>query len=99
MQNPMGMMGQLQKMQEQMQLAQAKLAEETVSYTAGGGAVKVTVTGDQRCTEVLVDADLLKDGDVDMVQDLLLAAFNGALDASRALALERLGPLAGGLPF
>lgn len=99
MQNPMGMMGQLQKMQEQMQLAQAKLAEETVSYTAGGGAVKVTVTGDQRCTEVLVEADLLKDGDVDMVQDLLLAAFNGALDASRALALERLGPLAGGLPF
>lgn len=99
MQNPMGMMGQLQKMQEQMQAAQAKLAEETVSYTAGGGAVKVTVTGDQRCTEVLVDADLLKDGDVEMVQDLLLAAFNGALDASRALALERLGPLAGGLPF
>lgn len=98
-QNPMGMMGQLQKMQEQMQAAQAKLAEETVSYTAGGGAVKVTVTGDQRCTEVLVDADLVKDGDVEMVQDLLLAAFNGALDASRALALERLGPLAGGLPF
>jgi hypothetical protein len=99
MQNPGGMMGQLQKMQEQMQLAQAKLAEETVSYTAGGGAVKVTVTGDQRCTEVVIDADLLKDGDVEMVQDLLLAAINGALDASRSLAVERLGPLAGGLPF
>lgn len=94
-----GMMGQLQKMQEQLQLAQEKLADETVSYTAGGGAVKVTVTGDQRCTEVIIDPDLLKESDVEMVQDLILAAFNGALDASRNLALERLGPLAGGLPF
>jgi DNA-binding protein YbaB len=47
--NPMGMMGQLQKLQEQLQEAQAKLADETVTASAGGGAVKVTVTGDQRC--------------------------------------------------
>ena len=99
MQNPGGMMGQLQKMQEQLQLAQAKLADETVTYTAGGGAVKVVVTGDQRCMSVEIDPELLKDGDVEMIQDMVLAAFNGALDASRALALDRLGPLAGGLPF
>jgi nucleoid-associated protein EbfC len=95
----MGMMGQLQKLQEQLQEAQDKLAEETVSGTAGGGAVKVVVTGDQRCCSVEIDPELLKDADVEMLQDMLLAAINNALDASRELAAERLGPLAGGLPF
>jgi DNA-binding YbaB/EbfC family protein len=94
-----GMMGQLQKLQEQLEQAQAKLAEETVSGSAGGGAVKVTVTGDQRCKGIEIDPELLKDVDVEMLQDLLLAAFNNAIDASRNLASERLGPLAGGLPF
>lgn len=98
-QNPMGMMGQLQKLQEQLQEAQAKLAEETVTATAGGGAVKVTVTGDQRCTAVEIDPEILQDADVEMLQDLMITALNGALDKSRELAAERLGPLAGGLPF
>ena len=98
-QNPMGMMGQLQKLQEQLAAAQAQLAEETVAGTAGGGAVKVVITGDQRCKSVEIDADLLKDADIELLQDLLLAAFNNALEASRNLAADRLGPLAGGLPF
>jgi DNA-binding YbaB/EbfC family protein len=93
------MMGQLQKLQEQLEAAQAQLAEETVTSTAGGGAVKVTVTGDQRCRAIEIDPELLKDGDVDRVQDLILTAFNSALDKSREMAAERLGPLAGGLPF
>jgi len=94
-----GMMGQLQKLQEQLEQAQAKLAEETVSGSAGGGAVKVTVTGDQRCKGIEIDPELLKEADVEMLQDLLLAAFKNAIEASRHLASERLGPLAGGLPF
>jgi DNA-binding YbaB/EbfC family protein len=102
-----GMMGQLQKLQEQLQQAQASLAEETVTYTAGGGAIKMTMTGDQHCTAVIVDPEMIKDmvgggdgaADVEMLQDLILAAVNGVLDASRKLAEERLGPLAGGLPF
>ncbi len=98
-QNPMGMMGQLQKLQEQLEMAQAKLAEETVTGTSGGGAVKVIVTGDQRCKGIEIAPDLLKDADVEMLQDLILAALNNGLDASRALAAERLGPLSGGLPF
>jgi DNA-binding YbaB/EbfC family protein len=98
-QNPMGMMGQIQKLQEQLQQAQAQLAEETVDYTAGGGAVKVVMTGDQRCLSIEVDPDVLGENDVEMLQDLLLAAVNGALEASRNLAMERLGPLSGGLPF
>jgi hypothetical protein len=95
----MGMMSQLQKLQEQLAEAQARLAEETVSATAGGGVIKVTVTGDQRCTAIELDPELLKDADAEMLQDLLLIAFNSALDKSRELAAQRMGPLAGGLPF
>jgi DNA-binding YbaB/EbfC family protein len=96
-----GMMGQLQKLQEQLAQAQSQLAEETVTHTAGGGAIKITVTGDQHITAVELDPEMLKDlaGDAEMFQDMLLAAINGALDASRKLAEQRLGPLAGGLPF
>ncbi len=95
----MGMMNQLQKLQEQLAQAQAQLAEETVTATAGGGVVEVTVTGDQRCTAIKIDPDVLQDADVEMLQDLLLTAFNAALDKSREMAAQRLGPLAGGLPF
>lgn len=97
--NPMGMMQQMQKLQEQLKQAQDKLAEETVTHTSGGGAVKVIMTGDQRCHMVEIDPALLEDSDVEMLQDLILTAVNGALEASRELAMERLGPLAGGLPF
>ena len=94
-----GMLQQFQRLQEQLAEAQAKLAEETVTATAGGGAVKVTMTGDQKCKAVEVTPDLIKEGDTEMIQDLVLAAVNLALDQSRQLAAERLGPLAGGLPF
>lgn len=97
--NPMGMMGQLQKLQEQLAEAQAKLADETVTASAGGGAVKVVVTGDQRIKAVEIDPELLKDADVEMLQDLILTALNNGLDKSRDLASEQLGPLASGLPF
>ena len=96
---PMNMMGQLQKLQEQIQETQAKLTEETVTAASGGGAVKITLTGDQRCMGVEIAPELLEDADVEMLQDLMLTAFNNALEASRELAAERLGPLAGGLPI
>jgi hypothetical protein len=99
MNNPMGMMGQIQKLQEQLAETQARLAEETVTATAGGEAIKITVTGDQRVRAVEIDPELLKDADVEMLQDLILTALNSALDKSRDLASERLGPLASGLPF
>ena len=95
----MGMMQQLQKLQEQIQQTQAQLAEEMVTATAGGGAVKVTVTGDQHCRAVEIDPSILEDADVEMLQDLILTAVNAALDKSREMAAERLGPLAGGMPF
>lgn len=92
------MMRQLQKLQEQMEAAQASLADETVTASVGGGAVKVTMTGDQHCKSVEIAPDLLQDADAEMLQDLILSAVNMALDQSRELQSQRLGPLAGGLP-
>lgn len=92
-----GMMAQIKKLQEQMELAQAQLAEETVTATVGGGAIKVTMTGNQVCKDVVIDPDMLKDADAEMLQDMLLSCVNLALDQSRKLADDRLGPLAGGL--
>src|SRR5260370_29340626 len=94
-----GMMQQLQRMQQQLADAQAKLAEETVTATAGGGAIKVIMTGDQKCKSIEISSDFLKDADAEMLQDLVLSAVNMALDNSRELQQKLMGPLAGGSPF
>jgi DNA-binding YbaB/EbfC family protein len=94
-----GMMQQIQRLQQQMAEAQERLAAETVTATSGGGVVKVTVTGDQKCQAVEIAPDLLKDADAEMLQDLILTAVNLALDKSRELQQQVMGPLAGGLPF
>ncbi len=94
-----GMMQQLQKLQKQMEEEQAKLADEMVTATAGGGAIKVTMTGDQKCRSVEISPEFLKDADPEMLQDMVLSAVNMALDESRALQEKLMGPLAGGLPF
>ncbi len=93
-----GMMAQIKKLQDQMAAAQEQLAIDTVTSSAGGGAIKVTMTGDQHCKEVIIDPELLKDADAEMLQDLVLSAVNLALDDSRKMAEQKLGPLAGGLP-
>jgi DNA-binding YbaB/EbfC family protein len=94
-----GMMQQIQRLQQQLAEAQAQLAEELVTASAGGGAIKVSMTGDQKCKSVEISAELLKEADVQMLQDLVMSAVNMALDQSRELASQRLGPLTGGLPF
>jgi len=94
-----GMMQQIQKLQQQMEEAQAKLAEETITVTTGGGAIKVVMTGDQKCKSVEISPDFLKDADAEMLQDMVLSAVNMALDQSRELQQKLMGPLAGGLPF
>ena len=93
------MMQQLQKLQQQMAEAQEQLALETVEASAGGGAVKVTMTGDQICQAVAIDPEVLKDADAEMLQDLVLTAVNLALDKSRELQENTMGPLTSGLPF
>jgi DNA-binding YbaB/EbfC family protein len=93
-----GMMQQIQKLQQQLAEAQERLADETVTATAGG-AIKVTMTGDQKCTSVEIDPAFLEDADAEMLNDLVLSAVNLALDESRELQQKLMGPLAGGLPF
>ena len=94
-----GMLQQIQKLQQQMADAQERLKQEVVTATAGGGAVKITLSGDQVCKAVEIDPALLKEADAEMLQDLVLSAFNLALGKSRELQQQVMGPLAGGLPF
>jgi DNA-binding YbaB/EbfC family protein len=94
-----GMLQQIQKLQQQMADAQERLKHEVVTATAGGGAVKITLSGDQVCKVVEIDPALLKDADAEMLQDLVLSTFNLALEKSRDLQQQVMGPLAGGLPF
>jgi len=94
-----GMMQQLQRLQQQMAEAQEQLALESVSATAGGGAVKVTMSGDQKCKSVEIAPELLKDADAEMLQDLVFTAVNLALDKSRELQEQTMGPLTSSLPF
>ncbi len=91
------MLGQLRNVQTQLEQAQAALAEETVEASAGGGAVKVVMTGSQVCRAVEIDPGIFASGDADLLQDAVLTAVNQAIEKAHALTAERLGPLAGGL--
>lgn len=93
----MPQMRQLEQLQNQLLAAQQALAEETVTATAGGGAVSVTMTGQQEVREVKIDPQILNPEDVEMLQDLLVAAYNEALAQSRKLVESRMAPLTGGL--
>ncbi len=92
-----GLMAQMQRLQEALVKARADLAETTVEASAGGGAVRVVMSGTQECRQLLVAPGLLAAGDVEMLQDLILLAVNQALRDSQALAARTLGPLTGGL--
>lgn len=94
-QNPQKMMKQMQKLQAEMQLAQENLAKETVSASAGGGAVTVTITGALEFADVKIDPAALED--VELLQDTILAASNEAMRQAQELANARLGSVAGGL--
>ena len=91
------MFSQVQRMQAELAQAQAELAEQTIEASAGGGAVKVIMTGTQECRSISIDPGLLQSGDVSMLQDLVLLAVNQAIRDSQLLAARRLGPLTGGL--
>lgn len=92
------MMARLRKMQEQIAQAQAELEDETVEGSAGGGAVKVVMSGGMDCRSVEIAADLLEAGDAEMLQDLVRVAVNLAIQDAQYLASQKLGPLAGGMP-
>lgn len=91
------MMKQVAKMQAELAKAQEQLAEETVEGTAGGGAVKIELSGQGEVTGVKIDAAAMDPDDPSLLEDLVMAAFNEAMKAQQALQAERLGGLTGGL--
>jgi DNA-binding YbaB/EbfC family protein len=91
------MMQQVQQMQAEMQKAQEELARETVTASAGGGAVKATITGNLELVELEIDPEVVDPEDVEMLQDMVLAAVNEALTSSQEMASKRLGGITGGL--
>lgn len=93
----MDMMRQVQKLQEEMLEAQEALGEETITATAGGGAVTVVMTGQQRIQSISIAPEVVDPDDVEMLEDLITAAVSEALQRSQELATERLGALTGGL--
>jgi len=92
-----GLAGQLQAMQKQMLEAQEALGEKTVEVTAGGGAIKVIMTGHQKLQSITIDPEVVNPEDVEMLQDLIVAAVNEAVEASQNLAADELGSISGGL--
>ena len=91
------MMQQVQQMQQQMQQAQEELARETVTASAGGGAVKATMTGGLELVSIEIDPDVVDPEDIEMLQDMVLAAVNEALASAQELASKKLGGITGGL--
>jgi len=91
------MMHQIQKLQEEMMHTQEALGDEKVTVTAGGGAVTVVMTGHQRVESITLDPEAVDPTDVEMLQDLITAAVNEAIERSQALAAQRMGALTGGL--
>ena len=88
-----GMMAQLARLQEEMQRAQRELEEETVTATSGGGAITIVMTGGQQVRSVKISPEVLGQADSDLLGDMLTAAFNQAVKASKDLAQQKLGPL------
>lgn len=95
--NMQQMLKQVQKMQADMMAAQEQLKNETVEASAGGGMVKVKVSGDLEIKDVVIDPAAVDPEDVELLQDLVLAATNEALRAAQELAATKMGGLTGGL--
>jgi len=87
---------QVGQMQEQMQKAQAELANETIEATAGGGMVTVIANGAGEIKEIKIDPKAIDPNDPEMLEDMILAAVNEAIRAAQNLMESKLGGLAGG---
>ena len=89
------LMKQAQQMQADMAEAQDKLKHETVEASAGGGMVKLKMSGDLRLLEIAIDSDAIDPEDPEMLQDMILAAVNEAIRSAQELATSKMGNIAG----
>lgn len=97
MNNMNQMMKQVKKMQEQMMKAQEELGTKTVEGSAGGGVVTVTVNGHKKLTNIVIKPEAVDPEDVEMLQDLVLAAVNDAISKADELANQDMGKFTGGM--
>lgn len=95
----MGMMKQVQAMQAKFADMQAELETLEVNGASGGGLVTVVITAKGALKQVKIDPSLMREGEADIVEDLVLAAFNDAKGRSEALLEEKMKALTGGLPL
>jgi len=91
------MLQQLQKLQEEMAQAQEALGEETVEVTVGGGALTLVMTGHQKVRSVTIDPSVVDPEDVELLEDLIIAAVNEAVERSQEMATERMERFTAGL--
>ena len=91
------MLKQLQQMQAKMAKIQEELGEKTVTGTAGGGVVEVVANGHQKVLSVTVKREVVDPADVEMLQDLVLAAVNDAMEKARELAAKEMGAVTAGM--
>jgi DNA-binding YbaB/EbfC family protein len=97
MPNVQQMMAQVQKMQKDMEVAQAELRDEVVEASAGGGMVTVKISGDLHVREVRIDPSAVDPDDAEILGDMVLAAVNEALRMAQELAERKMGGATGGL--
>jgi DNA-binding YbaB/EbfC family protein len=95
--NMQQMLKQVQKMQAEMMAAQEQLKDEIVEASAGGGMVTVKVSGDLDFKAIAIDPEAVDPEDVELLQDMVLAAVNEGLRAAQELASKKLGGITGGL--
>jgi hypothetical protein len=91
------MMNQLRKMQQEMAKAQEDIQTTTVEGAAAGGAVKITMTADNRVTKVSLDKSVVDPDDVETLEDVIVAALNDARAKAEEFASKRMGSVTGGL--
>ncbi len=97
MKNMNGMMKQAQKLQKKMLKTQEELATKTVEASAGGGMVKVIANGGQKIESIVLEKEVVDPEDVEMLQDLVMAAVNDALKKSQEMVSSEMGKLTGGM--
>lgn len=95
--NIQGMMKQVQKMQAEMEKVQNELGNKSVTEEAGGGMVKATVNGKKELISIEIDNEIVSSGDKEMLEDLVVAAVNKALEAAGKMAEEELGSVTKGM--
>ena len=91
------MFGKIMEMQKKMAEVQESLAAKTVSAEAGGGMVKVTANGAQRITAIKIDPDAVEPDDLELLEDLIIAGVNKALEEAQAVAQQEMQGAAGGM--